>query len=155
MPPPILNLKLTLQNPATTYFNRGVALRRQDRNQNEAQVLIPGGFGPNQNEAMSACGYFERAQALNALLPDSAQYWYVRDAYADCRPRIVAQSNTNFLPQEEEGEAVTLRGRVTDVETKRGIATGARIETKGLRPVLAILPCACRPTDKTRPCSSP
>jgi LysM domain len=126
-----------LQNLATAYFNRGVALRKQEQAGNEANVFVPPGFGSTRNETIRACGYFERAEALNTLLPDSTQLWYVRDAYAACRPQIQIQNNSNDLPPEQQADDFVLRGRVVDAETKRGVSTGARVEAKGLRPVLA------------------
>ena len=103
----ILDSVSIFQNLAVGFFNQGVIWRDSTL----------------QYDTLS-CGYFLRAQELNALLPDTAQLWYVREAARLCEIAT---------PIKGIDTEIRLLGRILNAEKKP--VPFADISSPGLRPV--------------------
>lgn len=126
------------QNTAVAYFNQGVSLRDSLLKQEPGTTLL------TQQQQRSAgrpesierekepagCDCFLRARVINALLPDTLQLWYIREAAKRC------ESISDTL-RSAGVKDIVLRGQTTDAESKGflppNVLADATITAKGLK----------------------
>lgn len=125
------------QNTAVAYFNQGVSLRDSLLKQEPGTTLLTqqqrSAGRPESNEKEkepAGCDCLLRARVINALLPDTLQLWYIREAAKRC------ESISDTL-RPAGVKDIVLRGQTTDAESKGflppNVLADATITAKGLK----------------------
>ncbi len=130
---PTLDSISFLQNAAVAYFNEGAKIYNTYSSMWE--TVENSRMKPRAAYSRSdACAYFSRAQEINALLPDTSQLWYVREAAKGCDQTPLPQMPNRPPPLQD----ITINGQLNNAETKRPLYlnewTATKIEAKGLAP---------------------